>query len=442
MFITRMSLPRRTFLRGMGATIALPLLDSMVPALSALAKTAAAPAPRVAFFYASNGMYMPHWVPTGTGTTFEMSKILAPLAPFRDRMVVVSGLDNALANSGGSGQHTRAQAVFLTGVMPKRTEGADIQAGTSVDQHAAKAMGAETPLTSLELALEPSSAGNCDNGYSCAYVNTFSWRTPTTPMPMENNPRVVFERLFGDAGSASARAVQMRRDRSILDSVTADMARLEKRLAPADRTTVTDYLEAVREVERRIQAAEKQSGASPVALDQPLGVPDSFDEHARLMIELQFLAYRADITRVVSFQISREQSARTYPWIGVAEAHHDVSHHNNSPERIAQNDKINTYHLSLAAGLVEKMSATPDGDGSLLDHSMIVYGSGFGDGSLHMPRNLPIVVVGGGCGQLRGGRHITAPAGTPFMNLGLALLEKVGAHVDRIGDSTGPLAEL
>ena len=442
MFITRMSLPRRTFLRGMGATIALPLLDSMVPALSALAKTAAAPAPRVAFFYASNGMYMPHWVPTGTGTTFEMSKILAPLAPFRDRMVVVSGLDNALANSGGSGQHTRAQAVFLTGVMPKRTEGADIQAGTSVDQHAAKAMGAETPLTSLELALEPSSAGNCDNGYSCAYVNTFSWRTPTTPMPMENNPRVVFERLFGDAGSASARAVQMRRDRSILDSVTADMARLEKRLAPADRTTVTDYLEAVREVERRIQAAEKQSGASPVALDQPLGVPDSFDEHARLMIELQFLAYRADITRVVSFQLSREQSARTYPWIGVAEAHHDVSHHNNSPERIAQNDKINTYHLSLAAGLVEKMSATPDGDGSLLDHSMIVYGSGFGDGSLHMPRNLPIVVVGGGCGRLRGGRHIAAPDGTPFMNLGLALLEKVGAHVDRIGDSTGPLAEL
>lgn len=442
MFITRMSLPRRTFLRGMGATVALPLLDSMVPALSALAKTAAAPAPRVAFFYASNGMYMPHWVPTGVGTTFEMSKILAPLAPFRDRMVVVSGLDNAVANNGGSGQHTRAQAVFLTGVMPKRTEGADIQAGTSVDQHAAKAMGTETPLTSLELALEPSSSGNCDNGYSCAYVNTFSWRTPTTPMPMENNPRVVFERLFGDGGTASARAVQMRRDRSILDSVTADMARLEKRLAPADRATVTDYLEAVREVERRIQAAEKQSGASPVALDQPLGVPDSFDEHARLMIELQFLAYRADITRVVSFQISREQSARTYPWIGVAEAHHDVSHHNNSPERIAQNDKINTYHLSLAAGLVEKMSTTPDGDGSLLDHSMIVYGSGFGDGSLHMPRNLPVVVVGGGCGQLRGGRHIAAPAGTPFMNLGLALLGKVGAHVDRIGDSTGPLAEL
>ena len=442
MFITRMSLPRRTFLRGMGATVALPLLDAMVPALTAQRKTAAAPAPRLGFFYASNGMYMPDWVPKGVGTTFEMSRILAPLAPFRDRMVVVSGLDNAVANNGGSGQHTRAQAVFLTGTMPKRTEGADIQAGTSVDQHAAKALGTGTPLMSLELALEPSSAGNCDNGYSCAYVNTFSWRTPTTPMPMENNPRVVFERLFGDGGTASARTTQMRRDRSILDSVTEDMARLQKALAPADRTTVTDYLEAVREVERRIQAAEGQSDTAPVALDQPLGVPESFDEHARLMLELQFLAYRADITRVASLQLSREQSARTYPWIGVAEAHHDVSHHNNQPEKIALNDKINTYHLSLVAQLVEKMSSTPDGDGSLLDHSMLMYGSGFGDGSLHMPRNLPIVVVGGGCGRLRGGRHIAAKAETPFMNLGIALLEKVDVHVDSIGDSTGPLAEL
>jgi hypothetical protein len=442
MFITKVALPRRTFLRGVGASIALPLLDSMVPALSALQRTAAKPATRLAFYYASNGMYMPDWVPNGVGTSFEMSKILAPLTPFRDHIVVVSGLDNAVANNGGSGQHTRAQAVFLTGTMPKRTEGADIQAGTSVDQYAAKALGTETPLMSLELALEPSSAGNCDNGYSCAYVNTFSWRTPTTPMPMENNPRVVFERLFGDGGSASARAIQMRRERSILDSVTADMARLEKKLAPGDRTTVSDYLEAVREVERRIQTAERQSGASPVPLDQPLGVPDSFDEHAKLMLELQFLAYRADITRVVSFQISREQSARTYPWIGVAEAHHDVSHHNNTPEKIAKNDKINTYHLSLVAGLVEKMKATPDGDGSLLDHSMMMYGSGFGDGSLHMPRNLPIVIIGGGSGQLRGGRHIAAPAETPFMNLGLSLLETVGVHVDRIGDSTGPLADL
>jgi hypothetical protein len=442
MIVTKRFLPRRTFLRGMGVSVALPLLDAMVPALSAQAKTAAKPVQRLAFYYAPNGLYHPDFRPTGGETDFQLSRILSPLAAARDQMVVVTGLSNTEAQYGSSGPHTRAHVAYLNGTAPKRTEGADILSATTMDQHAAKVLGQETPLTSLELALEPSSGGSCDQGYSCVYLNTFSWRTPTTPLPMEQNPRVVFERLFGDGGSAVAQLAQMREDRSILDWVTGDMAQLQKQLGPADRLMVTEYLEAVREVERRIQKVEQHNRNSPVSAVQPLGIPDAFDDHARLMLDLQFLSYQADITRVVAFQIAREQSVRTYPWIGVGESHHNVSHHSLDPEKIAMNTKINTYHMSLFAGFVEKMRNTPDGDGSLLDHSMLLYGCGFGDGSLHIPRNMPIVIMGSGCGQLKGGRHLDYPMDTPFMNLGLSLLDKVGVHLDKLGDSTGRLVGL
>ena len=442
MFLTKMSLPRRTFLRGAGATLALPLLDAMVPAATALAQSAAAPAMRLGFTYVPNGMHPASFHPKGVGKDFAFSPILTPLAPFRDRVTVITGLSNALAGVGAGGPHTRVHAAFLNGVAPKLTEGADIEAATTIDQYAARKIGADTPLQSLELALEPGSFGTCDNGYSCTYVNTFAWKTPTTPLPMENNPRVVFERLFGDGGTASARLSQMQEDRSILDWVTADVARLQRRLGPSDRSAVDEYLQAVRDVERRIQKTEQHNERSPATAEQPVGIPDSFDEHAKLMFDMQFLAYQADVTRVVTFQIAREQSVRAYPEIGVAESHHGVSHHSNQPDKIALNNKINSYHLSLFGGLVEKMRATRDGDGTLLDHAMLLYGSGFGDGNVHMPNNMNLVLVGGGCGRLEGGRHLQYPLDTPMMNLGLSLLDKVGVELDHLADSTGRLKDL
>ena len=314
----------------------------------------------------------------------------------------------------------------------------------SLDQYAARELGKETPLASLELAVEPNYiVGNCDNGYSCVYQNTFAWKTPTTPLPMENNPRVVFERMFGDGSSPEARRRQMRRGRSILDWVSADMNRLVRTLGPADRTVVTEYLDAVREVEGRIQMAEQQGARSLEAtLTRPLGVPVSDDEHFKLMIDLQFLAYRAEITRVVTYQLSREQSQRTYPFIGVANGHHEISHHMDQPDRMELNSKINTYHVSLLARLAEKMRATPDGDGTLLDHAMLLYGAGMGDGDVHSPHDLPLVLVGGGGGTLKGGRHLKAAFDTPLMNLGLSLLDKAGIAAERFGDSTGTLSDL
>jgi hypothetical protein len=442
MFLTKMALPRRTFLRGAGAAVSLPLLDAMVPAATALAQTAAAPAMRLGFFYVPNGMHPASFHPKAVGTNFELSRILTPLAPFRDQLTVITGLSNAQAALGAGGPHTRVHAAFLNGTAPKLTEGADIEAATTIDQYAARAIGKETPLQSLELSLEPSSFGTCDNGYSCVYVNTFSWRTPTTPLPMENNPRLVFERLFGDGGTAAARLAEMRKDRSILDWVTADIARLQTRLGPSDRVAVDGYLQAVRDIERRIQKTEQRNAMSTTAAVQPVGIPDAFDEHAKLMFDMQFLAYQADVTRVVSFQIAREQSARAYPEIGVPESHHSVSHHNNNPEKIDFNNKINSYHLSLFGGLVDKMRATRDGDGSLLDHTMLLYGSGFGDGNSHTPNNMNIALLGGGCGQLKGGRHLQYPIDTPMMNLGLTLLDKVGVNLDRLADSTGRLSDL
>ncbi len=446
MIITKTALSRRTVLRGIGATLALPLLDAMVPALSATTKTAAKAAHRLGFVYVPNGLQLTAWLPKTEGKGFEIPPILSPLAPFADQLTVVSGLANVQAEmlDDGGGAHARPSGTWLNGARIKRTtsEG-ETQAGTTVDQFAAQVFGKETPLASLELALEPNFiVGNCASGYSCAYLNTFSWRTPTTPLPMETNPRVVFERLFGDGGSSSARVAQMRVDRSILDSVTDAIGQLQRTLGPSDRGRVTQYLDSIRDVERQLQKIEERAATSLAPAAQPLRMPDSFREHAELMFDLQFLAYQADITRVVSFQIARELSSRPYPEVGVPESHHDISHHADDPEKMAKNTKINTYHVELFARLVEKMHATPDGDGSLLDHAMLLYGAGMGDGNVHSPHNLPLVIVGGGCGQLESGRHIKSPLDTPMMNLGLSLLDIVGVERDSIGDSTGRLVGL
>ena len=447
MIVTKKALPRRTVLRGIGATVALPFLDAMAPALTATARTAANPIPRLGFVYAPNGMFLPNFHPAGGGgRDFEMSPILKPLEPYRDQLVVVSGLSNRglVSTNEGGGVHTRAHGGGLSGVLPKRTEGADIEAGKTIDQYAADTLGADTSLRSLELTTESNfTVGNCENGYSCTYQNSTSWRTATTPLPHERDPRVVFQRLFGDGGSMEARLAQMQTDRSILDSVTESIARLERRLGLRDRSSVEEYLDAVREIERRIQRAEQGNAATPLpAVEQPGGVPEEYDEHVLLLFDMLVLAYQADVTRVSCTQMARELSGRTYPKIGVPEAHHSVSHHQLDPHNIEQYTKINTHQMSLFAQMVEKMHNTPDGDGTLLDHTILLYGTGMGDGDHHTPYNLPVTLVGGGNGQLVGGRHLQYELDTPFMNLGVSLLDKVGAHVDRVSDSTGRLADL
>lgn len=447
MFVTKTSMPRRTFLRGAGAMVALPLLDAMVPALSATSKTAAAPVPRMGFFYVPNGMYLPNFHPAGPGgTTFDFTPTLRPLEPFRRNLVVVSGLSNVnlISSKEGGGAHSRPHAGWLNGVLPKRTEGSDITAGKTIDQYAADKLGADTPLRSLELTMESNyTVGNCEGAYSCSYLNSTSWRGPHTPLPHESDPRAVFQRLFGDGGPPDARLRQMRKDRSVLDWVIESLHRLEPRLGAGDRRTMHDYLDAIRAVEQRIQRVEASSASSPLpALERPNGVPDEFDAHARLLMDLLVLGYQADVTRVSCMQFGREQTSRAYPEIGVPEGHHTASHHQRDPYLAGQYTKINTYHMSLFANMVEKMRATPDGDGSLLDHVILVFGSAIGDGDQHTPIDLPVAIVGGGCGKLQGGRHLRYPLNTPFMNLGLTLLDKVDVHVDRIGDSTGLLTDL
>jgi hypothetical protein len=441
MFITKQALPRRTFLRGAGVAVALPLLDAMVPALSALAATPARPVRRLGFIYTPNGATMAAWTPAGEGAITELSPTLNPLAPFLDQVIVPTGLSQRQAESwgDGNGEHSRGQTVWLSGVHPKRTEGADVQNATTIDQLAAHALGQDTPLLSLEMALEQNYlVGNCDNGYSCVYWNTISWRTPTTPLPMEVNPRVVFERLFGDGGSPAQRRSQMHDDRSILDSVRDSVASLQRRLSPVDRNAVSGYLDAMREIERRIQVSERQSDESPLELpDRPIGVPDNYDDHAKLMFDLAALAFQADITRVFTLLLGREQTNRPYPFIGVPEAHHSVSHHQNDPVKLAKAAKINTYHIELLARFAERLKATPDGDGTLLDHSMLLQGSGLSNSDQHSHIDLPLVLVGGGAGRLKGGRHLRYPKDTPMNNLHLALLDKVGVPVEQFGDSTG-----
>jgi hypothetical protein len=436
MFISKLSLPRRRFLRGVGVTLGLPLLEAMVPALTAVARTAARPQPRLGFVYVPNGVIMEQWTPETTGAGFELTPILKPLESFRSSLVVVSNLARPEADADTN--HAGASASFLAGVAPKRTEGPDFSVGTTIDQLVAKAIGQDTTFPSLEVATEDFTGlvGACAPGFSCAYVNTLNWQTPTTPLPMEINPRVVFERMFGRAGTTAERRARMRHDRSILDFVTDDLADLNVDLGPRDHARLSEYLDDVREIERRIQRAEQQTLELTVP-DAPVGVPDSFEEHAALMFDLLTLAYQADLTRVFTFMLAREFSQRTYPQIGVTEPHHTVSHHGNNPERIADHAKVNTYHTGLFAKFLGRLQSTPDGDGSLLDHSIVVYGSGMSNGNGHTPYPLPTMVVGGGAGQIRGNRHVVAPEQSPNANLMLAVSDRFGLELDRFGVSTG-----
>ena len=448
MFITKKHIPRRTVLRGLGATLALPLLDGMVPAYAAIRNTAANPVRRLGAFYVPNGMEMRAWIPQGDGREFQFSQILKPLERFRDQTNVLTGLcDNpAVPLPGeGIGDHARASATWLTGVNIKKTEGLDIRAGTSMDQIAAQVLGKETQLASLELGVDSvETLGACDAGYSCAYTNTIAWRTPTTPLPMENDPRAVFERLFGSADStdAAARLARIRQDRSVLDYVSDRVAGLKHDLGHGDRTKLTQYLDAVRDVERRIQMAEEQSDREMPLVERPVGIPDTFDGHARLMFDLLTLAYQTDLTRIGTFMMSREVSSRAYPEIGVPDAHHGCSHHQNDPVKLEKLAKINTFHIEQFAYFVDKLQSIPDGDGTLLDHSMLVYGSGISDGNIHFHMDLPTVVVGGGAGRLKGGRHLRYGTDTPVTNLYVSLLDKLGVPVESFGDSTGKLQHL
>ena len=447
MIITKMALPRRTFLRGVGATLALPLLDAMVPALSTTMVAVTGPVRRLGFVYLPMGAVMDHWTPATTGENFALSPILNTFTGVRDQLTVLTGLDNSQAAQmgDGNGGHSRCAAVYLTCTHPKHTEGADIQAGTSVDQIAARELGKDTQLPSLELAIDTSNAmvGNCENGYSCAYINTISWRTPTNPNPMESNPRKVFERLFGDGETRDQQLVRMQNQRSILDWVRGDLRRLERELGSADRVRVTEYLDAVRAVERRIQLAEQRGDTEVLPLPAaPYGIPLSYEEHVELMFDMLWLAYRSDVTRVFTFALGRELSNRTYPQIGVPESHHGVSHHQNDPAKLAKLVTLQTHHAQLTASFLERLKATEDGDGSLLDHSITMFGSGMSNSNLHDYMNLPVALFGGGSGQLKGSRHLSYSGETPVANLYLSLLEKIGGPVAQFGDGTATLSGL
>ena len=449
MMITKKTLPRRTVLRGLGTAVALPLLDGMVPALTALAQTAARPKPRLGVVYVPHGAVMRNWTPAVEGTGFEFTPILQPLAPFRDHLSVLSGLDHAPAAQmpgDPAGGHGRITGAFLTGVHAKPTEGADFEAGTSFDQIAAGQLGRHTQLASLEVGIGlPDFGGACDAGFSCAYISTLSWSTPTTPLPMESHPRAVFERLFGDGTSTdpAARRERRQKDRSILDAVTAKVARLRNGLGSADRAKLFDYLTAVRDVERRIQRAEVEGDRALPVVERPAaGIPVSFEEYVKVMFDLQVLAYQTDLTRVITFLMTPELTAQTYPQIGVPDPHHALSHHENNSESLAKLTKIGGYHTGLFSYYLKKLRSTPDGDGSLLDQVMILYGSGMSNSNLHNIQKLPILLAGGGAGRLRGGRHIRYADETPLTNLYLTLLNKLDVPVESVGDSTGVLQHL
>jgi hypothetical protein len=448
MIITKKSVDRRTILRGFGAALALPLLDSMVPALTAGAKSAAAPIKRFGAVYTPNGIMMKNWTPAAEGSAFELTPTLSHLAPFRDRLLVLSGLNSTppiMPGNEPTGVHARASTRFLSDIQPKPTEGSDLRAGISVDQILANQFSQYTQLASLELGLESADSGGAgDPGFSKVYDATISWRSPTTPLPMEHNPRAVFERLFGDSGSTNpqARLARLKQEQSILDSVSQTAAQLERELGPSDRSKLSEYFEAIRDVERRIQKAEEQNNRELPVIEHPAGVPASFGEHAKLMYDLFVLAYQADLTRVVTFMTCHEFSGQTYPEAGVPDAHHAISHHQGNPVSLAKLAKIDSYKMSLFAYFIERLRSTRDGDGSLLDHSMIIYGAGMSDSNAHDPKNLPILLLGGGAGQIKGGRHLRYPKGTPLANLHVAMLDKFGVHIDKIGDSNGALTDL
>ena len=444
MILSKKTLSRRTLLRGVGAALALPMLDAMVPALSGISGRAAEPVRRLGWVYGPNGMSMDWWRPAAT-EALELSPILSPLEPYREQTVVVSGLAQGQAEAlgDGNGEHTRATATWLNGVHPRETEGADVRAGKTVDQIAADQLGRTTPLRSLELAIDQDFlVGSCDNGYSCIYMNTIAWRDPTTPLPMQNNPRVVFERLFGEGGSTADRRSEFGKDRSILDAITSDLARLQRDVGSSDRARIAQYLDAVRAVERRIQLSEQNDTELP-ELERPVGIPESYQEHVELMFDLMALAYQVDMTRVFTFMLGRELNGRAYPEIGIPDSHHGLSHHRDDPEKLAQMAKINTYHVSLFTHFLDELANTPDGDGSLLDHSLLMYGAALSDSNKHSHFDLPLLLVGGGAGQLKGGRHLEYPRDTPMTNLLVSQLDKAGVRLDDgLGDSTGRLVEL
>jgi hypothetical protein len=436
-FLTTKALPRRTVLRGLGAAVALPFLDAMLPAASLRARAAAAPVRRFQTFYVPNGMAMEYWTPKGEGSAFELSPILEPLAPFRDQLLVVSGL-----KANWNYIHAGASGSFLTGTPRGGRNEVEIFADVSMDQILARHFGSDTQVASLELAMDPpNNAGACTGNLSCVYTHTLCWRNATQPLPMEYNPRAVFEKLFGDTGStdAAAREKRLRQQKSILDSVTEKLSALRRQLGPGDQDKMNQYTESVRDVERRIEKAEQQAGLELPSLDQPQGVPPVFEDHLALMLDLQLLALQSDLTRVISFMIGKEQSARPYPQIGVPEAHHPLSHHSNVPELIARMSKINRYHTELFSKYVARLRATPDGDGSLLDHMTILYGAGISNSNAHSGDNLPILVVGGGGGTLKGGRHLIYTDKPPMANLLVTLMDKLDVPVERLGGSTGPL---
>jgi hypothetical protein len=431
------SLPRRTVLRGLGAAVALPLLDAMIPALSPRARAAVKPAHRFQAFYVPNGMAMEYWTPRGEGTDFELSPILEPLAAYRNQMLVLSGI-----KANWNYIHAGASGSFLTGTARGGRNEVEIVADVSMDQILARRFAAETQVASLELSMDaPANAGACTGNLSCVYTHTLSWRSPTQPLPMEWNPRAVFEKLFGDSGSteSAAREARLRQHKSILDSVAEKLAQLKNELGPRDQVKIGEYADAIRDVERRIQRAEEQGDVELPAMEQPQGAPPVFEDHLALMLDLQLLAFQSDLTRVISFMIGKEQSARPYPQIGVPEAHHPLSHHNNVPELIAQMSKINRYHTQLFAQYLAKLRATPDGDGSLLDHTTILYGSGISNSTRHSGDNLPLLVVGGGAGRLQGGRHLTFSGQPTMANLLVTLMDKLDVPVERLGGSTGKL---
>jgi hypothetical protein len=446
MIAMKKAISRRTVLRGVGAAVALPLLDAMVPALTAQVNTPARAVRRLGVVYHPNGVIYENWLPKGVGRDFAFSRTLAPLAPYRDQLIVVTGLSShqAEALGDGGGDHSRASGSYLTGVHVKKSDSV-VENGISMDQIAARAFEKETQLSSLQLTADDNSlVGSCDVGYSCAYSSTLSWLTPTLPLMAENNPRVVFERLFGSSDSTDARVREsrLRQDRSILDSVTSRVKQLQQKLGPTDNTKLSDYLESLRDTERRIQKAEEQRTKQGPDVEQPSGVPEGFEPHVQLLYDLQVLAYQSDLTRVITFMYGREQTGRPYPQIGIPEPHHPLTHHQNDAAKMEKCTAIQLYHVALFAAYLEKLRTTPDGDGSLLDHVMLLYGGGISNSDRHTHGPLPTLLLGGGGGALKGGRHLLYPDETPLTNLQLTLLDRLGVPAETLGDSTGQFKEL
>ncbi len=443
MMVFRKAIPRRTFLRGAGTALALPLLDAMVPAFASAAQIAATRAARLSFFAVPNGIIMDKWTPAAAGGGFPMTPVLEPLAAFRDRMVVIGGLANNEARKLEfeiAGDHPRACSAYLTATHPKMTSGADIHCGVSVDQVAAKALGGQTPLPSLEIGLETPMIGACESAYSCVYYNTIAWRGPETPLPMENRPRAVFERLVGDSTDPAERSARLNENRSILDLVSQDLARLMRSVGQTDRLKLDQYSEAVRSVEQQIQVTEQQTPKELPDMQKPIGIPETFSDYTRLMLDLQVLAFQGDMTRVSTFMVGHEMGGRAYPELGFGDQHHSLTHHQGDKAKIEKVIRINIFHATLYQYFIEKMRSIPDGDGSLLDRSLLLYGSPLSDGNMHLYRDLPVLLVAGAATGIAGNRHVRYPDDTPMANLYLTLLDRLGVDIERFGDSTGLVA--